>query len=166
MKACLFALPLLLALMGASCAPPPANAPTSNSTTAASPAPSAIAPRPASTTISDPAVAPSQTSTIIELPDTSATGLQVASNKTAPDEVSRSCKTSADCAVKDVGNCCGAYPACVNKDSPTFPDRVKAQCGKEHRMGVCGFPVVNGCSCVAGKCETDHSAPPQGKDAR
>ncbi len=166
MNARLFTLPLLLVLMGASCAPSPANAPTSSTAAASSPAPSEIAPGPASTTISDPAVALSQTSTIIELPASSAAGLPVDSKDTAPDEVSRSCKTSADCEVKNVGNCCGAYPACVNKDSPTFPDRVKAQCGKEHRMGVCGFPVINGCSCVAGKCETDNEAPAKGKDAR
>ena len=64
-----------------------------------------------------------------------------------------SCKTSADCAVKDVGNCCGQYPACVNKDSRTFPAQVRAQCSKEHRMGVCGFPAIHGCECVAGRCE-------------
>lgn len=145
MNARLFALPLLLALIGASCAPPPP---------------------PASTTISDSATIPSQTPPGIELPTAPAAGLPVASSGTAPDDVNRSCKTSADCAVKNVGNCCGAYPACVNKDSPTFPDRVKAQCGKEHRMGVCGFPVVNGCSCVAGKCETDNSAPAKGNAAR
>lgn len=162
MKLRLFALPLLLALMGASCAPSPANAPSSSSATVTSSPPS----DPASTTISDPTAGPSQTAPIIELPAPSAAGLPIASNDAAPDEVSRSCKTSADCAVKNVGNCCGAYPACVNKDSPTFPDRVKAQCGKEHRMGVCGFPVINGCSCVAGKCETDNSAPAKVKDAR
>ena len=63
-----------------------------------------------------------------------------------------SCRTSADCAVKNVGNCCGQYPACVNRNSRTFPDQVRAQCAQQHRMGVCGFPSISGCECVAGKC--------------
>lgn len=54
--------------------------------------------------------------------------------------------------MKDVGNCCGQYPACVNKDSPTFTNEVRAQCAKDHRMGVCGFPSISGCECVQGKC--------------
>lgn len=66
--------------------------------------------------------------------------------------VDYTCKTDADCEVKNVGNCCGYYPACVNRDSPTFPDRVKAECAKKGTMGVCGFPDVKGCSCVEGRC--------------
>ena len=62
------------------------------------------------------------------------------------------CQTDADCAVKDVGNCCGYYPACVNSDSPTFPEQVKADCAKEGRMGICGFPNITGCECVEGRC--------------
>jgi hypothetical protein len=64
----------------------------------------------------------------------------------------RSCKTSADCAVKDIGNCCGTQPACVNKDAQTFPERVKAQCAKDGRVGICGFRPVTGCECVEGQC--------------
>jgi hypothetical protein len=67
-------------------------------------------------------------------------------------DVDYSCRADADCAVKNVGNCCGAYPACVNRQSPTFPDRVKAECAKSGRVGVCGFPVVKGCACVEGRC--------------
>jgi hypothetical protein len=68
------------------------------------------------------------------------------------DVVDYSCRTDADCAVKNVGNCCGEYPACVNRDSPTFPERVKADCSKNHMAGTCGFPVVESCSCVEGRC--------------
>jgi hypothetical protein len=67
-------------------------------------------------------------------------------------KVDYACHTDADCAVKNVGNCCGAYPTCVNRESPTFPDRVKAECAKTGTMGVCGFPVVKGCACVEGRC--------------
>lgn len=68
------------------------------------------------------------------------------------DAVDYACTTDADCEVKNVGNCCGYYPACVNRESPTFPDRVKAECAKKAMMGVCGFPEIKGCSCVEGRC--------------
>jgi hypothetical protein len=62
------------------------------------------------------------------------------------------CKLPSDCQVKDIGNCCGYYPACVNKDSPTFPEQVKADCEKEGRMGVCGFPAIASCDCIESRC--------------
>ena len=74
-------------------------------------------------------------------------------NPGAPGVVDASCKTDADCAIKDVGSCCGYHPACVNTASPTFPEQVKAQCAKSGRMGTCGFPAITGCKCTAGKCE-------------
>jgi hypothetical protein len=72
---------------------------------------------------------------------------------TAPGDVDYTCQTNADCAVKDIGNCCGYYPACVNRNSPTFPDQVKAQCAAEGMMSVCGFPSISGCQCVDNRCE-------------
>lgn len=66
--------------------------------------------------------------------------------------VDASCKTDADCTVKNVGNCCGAYPQCVNVDSPTFPEQVKAACAAKGQMGVCGAPSISGCHCVSGTC--------------
>lgn len=68
----------------------------------------------------------------------------------APD---RSCRTSADCVVKDVGNCCGTMPACVNKDARTDPTAVRAQCARQGMSSVCGFKEVTSCSCVAGTCQ-------------
>ena len=73
----------------------------------------------------------------------------------APD---RSCRSDADCVVKNVGNCCGAMPACVNKDSPTDPQGVQAQCAASGRMSVCGFADVTACQCVSGRCESDSSS--------
>lgn len=64
-----------------------------------------------------------------------------------------SCRANDDCAVKNVGNCCGAMPACVNKDSPTDPAAVQAQCAREGRMSVCGFREISSCQCNAGRCE-------------
>ena len=65
----------------------------------------------------------------------------------------RSCKTDADCTVKNVGNCCGYYPACVNVNSPTDPKGVQAECAKKGMMSVCGFPDISSCSCKQGQCE-------------
>ena len=78
------------------------------------------------------------------------------------DVVDYSCRSDADCAVKDIGNCCGAFPTCVNRDSPTFPERVRAECAKKHMAGVCGFAVIQGCSCVEGRCSNRTDATPDG----
>lgn len=64
----------------------------------------------------------------------------------------RSCKTDADCTVKNVGNCCGAYPACVNKSSPTDPQGVQAECAKNGIASVCGFNEITACRCVRNQC--------------
>lgn len=77
----------------------------------------------------------------------------------------RACRSDSDCAMKDAGSCCGYRPVCVNKDTPTFPEKVKAACATDGRVGICGFPAIDGCQCVAGKCEgvpmMENSAPLQ-----
>ena len=67
--------------------------------------------------------------------------------------VDYACRTDADCTVKNVGNCCGYYPACVNVASPTFPEQVKAACTASGMSSICGFPAISGCECVQGRCE-------------
>ncbi len=67
--------------------------------------------------------------------------------------IDRSCQTDADCTVKDVHNCCGYYPACVNKDAKTDPALVQQLCAKEGMAGVCGFPAISSCGCVAHACQ-------------
>ncbi|WDS37469.1 hypothetical protein [Pseudoxanthomonas sp.] len=69
-----------------------------------------------------------------------------------PAKVDTSCKRDADCAVKNVGSCCGELPACVNADSPTDPAAVQAQCQASGRMGICGFRQISTCQCQAGTC--------------
>jgi hypothetical protein len=64
-----------------------------------------------------------------------------------------SCAEESDCVVKDIGNCCGAYPECVNKNSITDPAFVRHACSKEDLGGVCGFPSIIGCRCSDSKCE-------------
>lgn len=71
----------------------------------------------------------------------------------SPLNPSRACKTDADCAVKDVGNCCGAFPMCVSKDAKTDPAAVRAQCAKDGMASICGFKEVSGCQCVQGTCQ-------------
>jgi len=73
-------------------------------------------------------------------------------------EVVTSCSRDSDCAVKNVGNCCGYFPACVHKDSATFPEQVKAQCEKEGTMGICGFREISSCMCVEGRCAAGDGA--------
>lgn len=71
----------------------------------------------------------------------------------SPVKVDTSCRTNADCAVKNVGNCCGYAPACVNVNSPTDPQGVQAECARSGRMSVCGFREISACQCVKGQCE-------------
>lgn len=75
-----------------------------------------------------------------------------------PGKVDSSCKSDADCTVKDVGNCCGYYPACVNVNSPTDPRGVQAQCAKSGMASVCGFQEIRGCQCVRGQCQASSGA--------
>ena len=74
-------------------------------------------------------------------------------NSSKPGEVDFSCKSDSDCKIKDVGSCCGYRPACVNKDSKTFPAQVKAECAKNDMAGICGFPSISSCTCTNNKCE-------------
>lgn len=75
-----------------------------------------------------------------------------------PTAVDRSCRSDADCTVKDVGNCCGYYPACVNVGARPDPKAVQAQCAKSGMASVCGFPQISGCRCVKGQCAADTEA--------
>ena len=79
-------------------------------------------------------------------------------------KIDRSCRSDNDCAIKDVGNCCGAMPACVNVNSPTDPQGVQDACAKSGRMGVCGFRQIESCQCVQGQCKEQASALEQGPE--
>lgn len=63
-----------------------------------------------------------------------------------------SCKTDADCAVKNVGNCCGYYPRCVNVNTAVDPKAVQEQCARAGTASVCGFKPVESCECKLGEC--------------
>jgi hypothetical protein len=75
----------------------------------------------------------------------------------APVAIDSTCRTDADCAVKNVGNCCGYQPACVNANSPTDPKGVQAECAKKGMASVCGFKEITACTCNQGQCEAASS---------
>ena len=70
----------------------------------------------------------------------------------SPVKIDRSCASDADCTIKDVGNCCGAAPACVNVDSATDPKGVQAECARKGMASICGFRPIDHCQCVQGEC--------------
>lgn len=138
-----------LALLGCTApAPTPdAPAPTAGATDAAPPAAAPVA-TPAAPPGSAPS--PTDTATMDPAPGTAKPPIAGAADPTAP---SRACRTDADCAVKDVGNCCGTYPMCVHKDAPVDPKAVQAQCARQGMSSICGFREVRGCTCVEGQCQ-------------
>lgn len=120
-------------------------------TACSAPAPSPETPQAATTTPASPAPQPPKAAPAPAAPTTTAPVEHAGSaNPMAPD---RSCRTDADCAVKDVGNCCGRFPLCVNKDAKIDPAAVRAQCAKDGMASTCGFQEVGGCQCVQGRCE-------------
>lgn len=63
-----------------------------------------------------------------------------------------SCGSDSDCVIKDVGNCCGFYPRCVNSEAETNPDLVSTFCAEQQMVSVCGFPSISSCECISGTC--------------
>ena len=59
---------------------------------------------------------------------------------------------AADCEMKNVGNCCGYFPACVSKDAKVDPDAVRAECERTGMSSVCGFQDIQACACEQGQC--------------
>ena len=70
----------------------------------------------------------------------------------SPSQPDLSCKVADDCAVKNVGNCCGYFPACVNKDSAVDPVAVRAECERSGMSSVCGWQDIQACECAQGQC--------------
>ena len=135
---------LLVALSLTACsapAPAPETPQPATSAPGASPAPApvaAAAPQPPPSGVSAPVPPPP----LVERAGSA--------NPMAPE---RTCRTDADCTVKDVGSCCGTFPLCVNKDAKVDPAAVRAQCAKTGMASTCGFQPVSGCTCTKGRCE-------------
>ena len=66
--------------------------------------------------------------------------------------VDYSCKTDSDCVIKNVGNCCGYYPKCVNKAFEPNPEAVQESCREKGLVSVCGFPEISSCECINSVC--------------
>jgi hypothetical protein len=64
-----------------------------------------------------------------------------------------SCQRDSDCTIKDVRNCCGYYPKCVNISARVQPDLVRRECQRLGLAGVCGFPSIKSCECRSRRCE-------------
>lgn len=90
----------------------------------------------------DPAPDPTPASSLAEV-----TGLNVHAG------IRTDCQVDSDCAVVDIGNCCGSYPACVRAGSQVDPAAVQAECGERDLAGICGFPVIDNCVCSTGRCQ-------------
>lgn len=136
---CAAAVVAALLIAGCTAPAPSPQAPTPAPAEPVAPAPSTPAERAPAPAAPAPPVAPP---VVAEKP--------AAFDPGAPD---RTCRTNADCTVKDVGNCCGYFPMCVNKDAKTDPAAVRAACEKAGMASVCGFREVKGCQCVQGRCE-------------
>jgi hypothetical protein len=138
---------VLMALVG--CPQQPSASPANNTPTAqpAQQAPAAIRsrenqrPAPRMSTPMPPQVLPPQAS------------------PSQPVTIDYACHIDSDCAIKDVGSCCGAKPECVNKDSPADPAGVRAQCAKEHRISSCAIRNLTQCGCAQHHCVPKDKAP-------
>lgn len=64
-----------------------------------------------------------------------------------------SCQLDSDCSVKNIGNCCGNYPKCVNKNFTPDLDSIKDLCEKEKSFSICGFDEIKSCKCINNKCD-------------
>jgi hypothetical protein len=119
---------------------------------------------PAADTVETPAAPVDETSTAVAAPKTPAAAQTPDEQRPAaladkapgfdPSNPDRSCKSDSDCVVKDIGNCCGRFPACVNKSAKTDPAAVRAQCAKDGMSSICGFEDVTACQCVEGQCRS------------
>tara|TARA_Y100000310_G_C20521874_1_gene734086 strand:- start:205 stop:480 length:276 start_codon:yes stop_codon:yes gene_type:complete len=62
------------------------------------------------------------------------------------------CETDNDCEVKNVGNCCGYYPGCVNKDYEPNLTKVQQDCFEQGIASVCGWTEIESCTCINNQC--------------
>jgi len=146
-----FRLTLAVALLAGCSAPSPSSdVPGAETAPVASAPTAAPAPQPALATTPTPA---SGTDSSAPAPPSREPPRGAPPTAFDPANPDRACRTDSDCAVKDVGNCCGAFPMCVNKDAKTDPAAVRAQCEKDGMASICGFQEVAGCQCVQGRCE-------------
>ncbi len=64
------------------------------------------------------------------------------------------CEQDSDCVVKDVHNCCGYYPRCVNKNYTPNITEVEKSCQEQKALGSCGYLEITNCKCIENKCNS------------
>lgn len=64
-----------------------------------------------------------------------------------------SCRSDADCTIKDIRNCCGYYPKCVNSNAVPNQELVIDLCEISESMPICGFQTINNCVCIDNTCQ-------------
>ena len=64
------------------------------------------------------------------------------------------CNANSDCEIKDVHNCCGYYPRCVNKGYIPDIEAVMRKCEQEGMASICGFPDITNCKCIDNECKS------------
>ncbi len=62
------------------------------------------------------------------------------------------CNSDSDCKIKDVHNCCGYYPKCVNKDYVPDIAAVEKECREKGIVSICGFAQIKSCICMEHEC--------------
>ncbi len=67
-------------------------------------------------------------------------------------DLNTSCQTDSDCAIKDVRNCCGYFPKCLNKSAPVDPKIVAQICSAQGMLGICGHAEISLCTCQDKHC--------------
>ncbi len=63
------------------------------------------------------------------------------------------CDNDSDCEIKDVHNCCGYYPECVNRQAMVDAAFVRDACNEEGKASICGFTSIDTCRCINSRCE-------------
>ena len=63
------------------------------------------------------------------------------------------CESNSDCEIKNVGNCCGYYPLCVNSNYEPNITKVQQECFEQGIASVCGWTEIQGCECIENKCQ-------------
>jgi hypothetical protein len=66
--------------------------------------------------------------------------------------IDKTCEKDSDCVVRDVGNCCGYYPQCVNSAASIDREKVTSWCEEKGMASICGFPVIESCRCQDHVC--------------
>ena len=64
-----------------------------------------------------------------------------------------SCTSDVECTIKDIRNCCGYYPKCVNINSIPNQKLVIDLCEISESMPICGFQTINHCVCINNICQ-------------